>query len=45
MPANAFIIINKNILAEMPIADTIYKILWEHLSPVEGFREIEKTLV
>jgi glycerol-3-phosphate dehydrogenase (NAD(P)+) len=38
-------IINKNILAEMPVAETIYKILWEHLSPEEGFREIEKTLV
>jgi glycerol-3-phosphate dehydrogenase (NAD(P)+) len=38
-------IINKNIRAEMPIAEAIYKILWEHLSPREGFREIEKTLV
>jgi len=38
-------IVNKNILAEMPVADTIYKILWEHLSPEAGFREIEKTLV
>ncbi len=38
-------IINKNILAEIPIADTIYKILWEHLSPVEGFKAIEETLV
>ncbi len=38
-------IINKNILAEMPIADTIYKILWEHLSPMEGFKAIEETLV
>lgn len=38
-------IINQNILAEMPIAETIYKILWEHLSAEEGFREIEKTLV
>ena len=38
-------LINKNILAEMPIAETIYKILWEHLSPAEGLREIEKTLV
>ena len=37
--------INKNILAEMPIADTIYKILWEHLSPVDGFKAIEETLV
>ena len=38
-------IINKNILAEMPVAETIYKILWEHLSPVEGFKAIEETLV
>jgi glycerol-3-phosphate dehydrogenase (NAD(P)+) len=37
--------LNKNIGAEMPIAETIYKILWEQLSPLEGFREIEKTLV
>ena len=37
--------INKNILAEMPIADTIYKILWEQLSPVDGFKTIEETLV
>ena len=38
-------IINKTTLAEMPIAETIYKILWEHLLPAEGFREIEKSLV
>lgn len=38
-------LINKNILAEMPIADTIYKILWEHLSPFDGFKAIEETLV
>lgn len=38
-------IINKNVHAEMPIADTIYKILWKHQSPEEGFREIEKELV
>ena len=38
-------IINKNINAEMPIAEAIYKILWEHLPPGEGFLEIEKTLV
>jgi glycerol-3-phosphate dehydrogenase (NAD(P)+) len=37
--------INKKILAEMPIAETIYKILWEHLSAAKGFREIEKSLV
>ena len=37
--------INKTILAEMPIAETVYKILWEQLSPVEGFRKIEETLI
>ncbi len=37
--------INKNVQAEMPIADAIYKILWKHLPPVDGFLEIEKTLV
>jgi glycerol-3-phosphate dehydrogenase (NAD(P)+) len=38
-------IINKNVKSEMPIAETIYKILWEQLSPDEGFKEIEETLV
>ncbi|MEO8112040.1 MAG: NAD(P)H-dependent glycerol-3-phosphate dehydrogenase [Ginsengibacter sp.] len=38
-------IINKKIKAEMPVAETIYKILWENLSAEEGFEEIEKTLV
>ena len=38
-------IINENIMAEMPIAETIYKILWENLSAAEGFATIEKTLV
>ncbi len=37
--------INKNILAEMPIAETVYKILWEHLSPADGFKSIEETLL
>ena len=38
-------IINRNVKAEMPIAETVYKILWEQLSPDEGFRQIEETLV
>ena len=38
-------IINRNVKAEMPIAETIYKILWEQLSPEEGFSKIEETLV
>jgi glycerol-3-phosphate dehydrogenase (NAD(P)+) len=37
--------INANVKAEMPIAETIYKILWEMLSPEEGFKLIEETLV
>ncbi len=38
-------LLNKKILAEMPIAETVYKILWKHLPPQDGFYEIEKTLV
>ena len=38
-------IINENIQADMPIAETIYKILWENLSASEGFSNIEQTLV
>jgi glycerol-3-phosphate dehydrogenase (NAD(P)+) len=38
-------IINKEIKAEIPIADTIYQILWEGLSPKIGFQKIESFLV
>ncbi|HEY5465143.1 MAG TPA: NAD(P)H-dependent glycerol-3-phosphate dehydrogenase [Hanamia sp.] len=38
-------IINQKIKAEMPIAEAIYKILWNELPADEGFEEIEKTLV
>ncbi len=38
-------IINQNVKADMPIAETIYKILWENLPAAEGFNEIEATLV
>ena len=37
--------INEKIMAEMPIADTVYKILWENLPAAEGFNSIEQTLV
>ncbi len=37
--------INQNIKAEMPIAETVYKILWENLSPAEGFKQIEQVLI
>ena len=38
-------LINKKVKAEMPIAETIYKILWNGLNPCEGFLEIESVLV
>jgi glycerol-3-phosphate dehydrogenase (NAD(P)+) len=37
--------INKNVKAEMPIAETVYKILWEQVPPEEGFKQIEEALV
>lgn len=38
-------IVNEHIHAEMPIADTIYKILWKNISAQQGFKAIEETLV
>jgi glycerol-3-phosphate dehydrogenase (NAD(P)+) len=37
--------INRTIGAFIPIADTVYKILWENVKPAEGFKRIEKVLV
>ena len=37
--------INRNVLASMPIAETIYKILWENVKVQEGFKQIEPVLV
>jgi glycerol-3-phosphate dehydrogenase (NAD(P)+) len=36
--------VNKTIGADMPIATTIYRILWERLQPRKGFAEIEKVM-
>lgn len=38
-------IINETVNADMPIADTVYKILWQHMPASEGFAKIEETLV
>lgn len=38
-------IINQTVKADMPIAETVYKILWENLPAAKGFNEIEATLV
>ena len=38
-------IINKKIMAEMPIAETIYRIIWENLPARDGFKEMEESLI
>jgi len=38
-------VINKEVLADMPIAETVYKILWQQLSPGEGFKAMEHKLL
>lgn len=38
-------LINQSIAADMPIAETIYQVLWENLPVAEGFGLIEATLV
>jgi len=38
-------LINKEIRVEMPIAATIYHILWENVKAAEGFKQIEPYLV
>ncbi|MCW3110683.1 MAG: glycerol-3-phosphate dehydrogenase [Segetibacter sp.] len=36
---------NEKVGSDMPIAKTIYEILWEHLPAQEGFRKIEEILL
>lgn len=38
-------LINKEVHADVPIATTIYRILWENLDPATGFRQVEETLI
>jgi glycerol-3-phosphate dehydrogenase (NAD(P)+) len=38
-------ILNQTIQADMPIAHTIYEILWNNLNPAEGFETIEASLI
>ena len=38
-------LLNRSVNAEMPVAETIYKILWENLPVAQGFKEIEAGLV
>lgn len=37
--------INTSVQAAIPIADTVYKILWEQVKPADGFKRIEQVLV
>jgi glycerol-3-phosphate dehydrogenase (NAD(P)+) len=37
--------VNKNVEAEIPIADLVYQILWENLPAHEGFNRIEQLLI
>jgi glycerol-3-phosphate dehydrogenase (NAD(P)+) len=37
--------VNKKVEAEMPIAETIYDILWERMLPAIGFSKVEDVLV
>ena len=37
--------INKSVDASIPIADTVYKILWQNVKPSGGFKRIEQVLV
>ncbi|MBS1916571.1 MAG: NAD(P)-binding domain-containing protein [Bacteroidetes bacterium] len=38
-------LINKEVNAEMPIAETVYKILWENVKARQGLEQIERLLV
>lgn len=37
-------LVNKSVKSDMPIAENIYRVLWENLSPEEAFKNIEETL-
>lgn len=37
--------LNRQVGADMPIAETVYRILWERLHPAVGFQRIEEVLV
>jgi len=43
--AKCIFTINKSVDAAIPIAETIYNILWENVKPAIGFKRIEQVLV
>jgi glycerol-3-phosphate dehydrogenase (NAD(P)+) len=38
-------LINQEVKADIPIATMVYRILWEGLSPQEGFSQVEETMI
>jgi glycerol-3-phosphate dehydrogenase (NAD(P)+) len=43
--SKSIFMINKDIKADMPIAETVYRILWEQMPPGAGFNKIEGGLI
>lgn len=43
--ARCMYITNQTVKADMPIAETLYRILWEQLSPQAGFKQIEEAMI
>jgi glycerol-3-phosphate dehydrogenase (NAD(P)+) len=37
--------INLSVLAPIPLAETVYNILWQNVKPVDGFKQIEQVMV
>jgi len=37
--------INRSVKATIPIAETVYRVLWDQQSPMEGFKQIEEVMV
>jgi glycerol-3-phosphate dehydrogenase (NAD(P)+) len=38
-------LINQQLKADMPIADTVYRILWQNVNVREGFKRLESLMV
>ena len=43
--AKCMYLLNETVKAEMPIAETVYNILWKSMNPKNGFEMIEKELI
>jgi glycerol-3-phosphate dehydrogenase (NAD(P)+) len=37
--------INKEINADMPVANAVYQVLWEKVNPSSAFKALEETLI